>query len=142
MPGPDSPTGRILCRAGFGVAVAAAASALPPGRPLEADPFTLLLLAALTTLAAGTLVHHEPGLRRLSVATGGLLLAALVGAALHEARRPLGHRGLFVSLVLAGTGSMLLTLQRPPRRRAVPAVVAERHPAVDGRWQLLRRLVE
>ena len=54
-----STAGRTLRKAGFGAALAAAFSSLPPSRPLEADPFVLLLLAGLIAMAVESLLDDE-----------------------------------------------------------------------------------
>jgi serine/threonine protein kinase len=132
--------GRILRQAGFGAALAAAFSSLPPSRPLEADPFVLLLLAAVIAMAVESLLDDELKSYGVALLTGGALLAALAGATLRVVRQPLPHPVLFVALVLLGIASMLPELRRPPRRRSGPATTSPERTTIGGRWELLRPL--
>jgi serine/threonine protein kinase len=132
-----STAGRTLRKLGFGAALAAAFSSLPPSGPLEVDPFVLLLLAGLMAMAVEGLLDDELRSYGVALLTGAVLLAALAGAVLRVARAPLAHPALFVALVLVGTASMLPELGRPPRRRDD---APERTTVIDGRWELLRPL--
>jgi serine/threonine protein kinase len=131
-----------MASAGFGAASAAAASTLPPARPLEVDPSVLLILAGLIAMAAETILDDDDRESyRLSVLTGVILAAALVGAVLHELHHPLGNRRLFAALVLVSTASLLQALRRPPGGDLRPAPPASAGVGViGGRWVLLRPL--
>lgn len=124
---------RLICRTGVGGAVAAAVMALPPARPLEVDPFILLLLATASGLAAPAVLGHEPF--RYSVLVGLLLLAALAGAALREFQHASLQRPLFLAFAGLATAALAPGLRRrrptfrPPQRRDMGATVG-------GRWRL------
>jgi serine/threonine-protein kinase len=135
-----STAGRTLRKAGFGAALAAAFSSLPPSRPLEADPFVLLLLAGLIAMAVESLLDDELKSYGVALLTGAALLGALAGATLRVVRQPLPHPVLFVALVLLGMASMVPELRRPPRRRSGTATTSPERITIGGRWELLRPL--
>jgi hypothetical protein len=138
MPRPDPATYSTVRALGFGAALAASVSTVPPNRPLEADPFMLLLLAGLAAKAAGSLLEGRLGPHHLVTATGALLMVALLGAAVHVIRRPLIHPELFGLLVLVATIGVLTELPRPARRRRPPP--SPPPTTVGDRWQLLQAL--
>jgi Protein kinase domain len=135
-----STAGRTLRKAGFGAALAAAFSSLPPSRPLEVDPFVLLLLAGLMAMAVESLLDDELKSYGVALLTGAALLAALAGAGLRVVHQPLAHPALFVALVLLGMASMLPELRRPPRRRYGAAATSPERITIGGRWELLQPL--
>jgi hypothetical protein len=123
---------RLVFRAGVGGALAAAVMTLPPARPLEVDPFILLLLAVAAGLAARTVLGDGP--LGYSVLIGVLLLAALAGATLREFQHASLHRPLFLAFAGLATAALVAGLRRlptirPPQRRDVGATVG-------GRWWL------
>jgi serine/threonine protein kinase len=140
MPRPHPTTFRGLREAGFGAALAATVSTVPPHRPLEVDPFMLIILAGLGAKAAGTLMDRRVQPHQLATATGGLLVTALVGAALHVIRRPLTHPDVFTLLALLGLSGMLPELRQPfwRRHRGTPGL-SERI-TVGDRWELVQPL--
>ena len=139
MLGPDSMARRLWSRVGVGAATAAAVSALPPDRPLKVDPFTLLVLAGLTAIGVQA-VLDDRATHQLPIITGALLLAALIGAALHELHRPLTHPRLFTTLVLVGMAGTLVTLRRPPRNDHGSDPAPRWDSTVNGRWALQQPL--
>ena len=138
MPRPDPVTYSTVRALGFGAALAASVSTVPPNRPLEADPFVLLLLAGLAAKTAGSLLHGRHG-PHLVTATGALLMVALLGAALHVIRRPLVHPELFGLLALVAIAGILPDVRRPARRRR-PPTPSPAPTTVGERWQLVQAL--
>jgi hypothetical protein len=123
---------RLICRTGFGCAVAAAVMTLPPVRPLEVDPFILLLLATASALAAPAVLGHEPF--RYSVLVGVLLLAALAGAALREFQHASLQRPIFLAFAGFATAALAPGLRRWPTLR--PLQRRDMGATVGGRWRL------
>jgi serine/threonine protein kinase len=140
MPRSVPTTFRGLRQAGFGAALAATVSTVPPHRPLEVDPFILLVLAGLGAKAAGTLLDRRLQPHQLGTATGALLVTALVGAALHVIRRPLTHPDVFILLALLGLFGMLPELRRPIWRRRSGAPDSSERIAIGDRWELAQPL--
>ena len=141
MSGLASTARRVLCQIGFGTALGAAVSTLPPGRPLETDPTTVLLLAGLAALMANALTEGR-GLRQLAVLTGAMLVAGLIGAARQVLHQPLVNPRLFVALTLISTASLLPALRRPTGREPRPVSGARQAATINGRWELRRPLLE
>jgi serine/threonine protein kinase len=123
---------RLICRTGVGGAVAAAVMTLPPARPLEVDPFILLLLATASGLAAPAVLGYEPF--RYSVLVGLLLVAALAGAALREFQHASLHRTLFLAFAGLATAALAPGLRRRPAFRPPPP--RDLGATVGGRWRL------
>ena len=140
MPRPHPTTFRSLREAGFGAALAATASTIPPHRPIEVDPFILIVLTGLGAKAAGTLLDRRLQPHQLATATGGLLVTALVGAALHVIRRPLPHPDVFILLTLLGLSGMLPELRQPFWRRHRGTPGSSERITVGDRWELVQPL--
>jgi serine/threonine protein kinase len=140
MSGTRSTAGRTLRKAGFGAALAAAFSSLPPSRPLEVDPFVLLLLAGLTAMAVENVLDDDLKSYGVALLSGAALVAALAGAASRVAHQPLAHPVLFTALVLLGMAGTLPELRRPPRRRSGAGVTSPERTTIGDRWELLRPL--
>jgi Protein kinase domain len=140
MPRPHPTTFRGLRQAGFGAALAATVSTVPPHRPLEVDPFMLMILAGLGAKAAGTLLDRRVQPHQLAAATGVLLVIALVGAALHVIRQPLTHPDVFILLALLGLAGILLELRQPIWRRHRRPPESSGPITVGGRWELVQPL--
>jgi hypothetical protein len=140
MPRPHPTTFRGLRQAGFGAALAATVSAVPPHRPLEVDPFMLIVLAGLGAKTAGALLDSRLKPRQLATVTGLLLVAALLGATLHVIRRPFTHPDVFILLALLGLSGILPELRRPFwwRHRGTPG--SSERITVGDRWELVRPL--
>jgi hypothetical protein len=108
---------------GFASSLVAAVAMLPPGRPLETDPMTLLVVWAAAAAVADALVRSG---RRLVMTTLTLLLCVTCLSILGiEAVRQLhwGRPGMVLALLSLGLASLLppLLQWRPWRR-----------PATDG----------
>jgi hypothetical protein len=112
---------------GFASSLVAAVAMLPPSRPLETDPVTLMVVWAAGAAVADGLIRTG---RRRSVTTLTLLLCVICLATLGmEAVRQLrwGRPGIMLALLGAGLASLLLPFLRwRPWRR----------PAADGRSRL------
>jgi serine/threonine protein kinase len=140
MPPPQATTYRTLRVAGFGAALAATVSAVPPHRPLEVDPFMLMVLAGLAAKTAGTLLDSRLKPHSLAIVTGVLLITALSGAALQVVRRPLVHPDVFILLALLGLTGMVPELRQPSWRRPRATPAAPDRTTVGDRWELVRPL--
>jgi serine/threonine protein kinase len=140
MPRPQATTYRTLRAAGFGAALAATVSAVPPHRPLEVDPFMLMVLAGLAGKTAGTLLDSRLKPHSLAIVTGALLITALSGAALQVVRRPLVHPDVFILLALLGLAGMLPELRQPSWRRPRATPASPDRATVGDRWELVRPL--
>jgi hypothetical protein len=144
MPPPHPTTYRGLRLAGFGAALAVTASMVPPHRPLEVDPFMLLILGGLGAKAAGTLLDRRLQPHQLATATGVLLVTALVGAALQVISRPITHPDVFILLALVALSGMLPELRQPlgwrPWRRHRGTPGPSERITVGNRWELVQPL--
>jgi serine/threonine protein kinase len=140
MPRPHPTTFPRLRQAGFGAVLAATVSTLPPHRPLEVDPFVLIILAGLGAKTAGTLLDRRLKPQQLATVTGVFLIAALFGAALQVIRRSLTHPDVFIVLALLGLSGMLPELRQPFWRRHRGTPGPSERITISDRWELVQPL--